>query len=167
MAQIPLFALKNCFNFDGNVLGQMFTCKKDMYYRFLSNEDIHWRQLLYSFNRRFLSRIAMSSGSVKSTDPRCLIADDTDFPRTGRKGGLLGLVFSHIKHESSLDYKVFFSCSLMERHKPSWTSLFRARWARSRPRLKVWTRKQRDARYSDLYSMHRTLTSCSTKPRGF
>ena len=122
MAQIPLFALKNCFNFDGNVLGQMFTCKKDMYYRFLSNEDIHWRQLLYSFNRRFLSRIAMSSGSVKSTDPRCLIADDTDFPRTGRKGGLLGLVFSHIKHESSLDYKVFFSCSLMERHKPSWTS---------------------------------------------
>lgn len=79
------FAIKNSLNFAGSVLGQMFTCKKDMFSRFLSNEDINWRQIVYSFNRRLLRRIAMRSDSVNSKDPRCLIADDNDFPKTGRK----------------------------------------------------------------------------------
>ena len=37
------FAIKNGLNFAGSVSGQMFACKKDMFYRFLSNEDINWR----------------------------------------------------------------------------------------------------------------------------
>ena len=35
------FAIKNSLNFAGSALGQMFACKKDMFYRFLSNEDIN------------------------------------------------------------------------------------------------------------------------------
>ena len=31
------FAIKNGLNFAGSVSGQMFACKKDMFYRFLSN----------------------------------------------------------------------------------------------------------------------------------
>ena len=31
------FAIKNSLNFAGSLLGQMFACKKDMFYRFLSN----------------------------------------------------------------------------------------------------------------------------------
>ena len=108
MVLFPFFAIKNCLNFAGSVLGQMFACKKDMFYRFLSNEVVNWRQIVYSFNRRLLSRIAMRSDSVKSAGPRCLIADDTDFPKTGRKGELLGRVFSHIKHTSILGYKGLF-----------------------------------------------------------
>ena len=108
MVLLPFFAVKNCLNFAGSVLGQMFACKKDMFYRFLSNEVVNWRQIVYSFNRRLLSRIAMRSDSVKSAGPRCLIADDTDFPKTGRKGEILGRVFSHIKHTSILGYKGLF-----------------------------------------------------------
>ena len=37
------FAIKNGLNFAGSVSGQMFACKKDMFYRFLSNEDINRR----------------------------------------------------------------------------------------------------------------------------
>ena len=37
------FAIKNSLNFAGSLLGQMFACKKDMFYRFLSNEDINRR----------------------------------------------------------------------------------------------------------------------------
>lgn len=63
---------------------------------------------MYSFSRRLLRRIAMRGDSVNSKDPRCLIADDTDFPKTGRKGELLGRIFSHVKHASILGYKGLF-----------------------------------------------------------
>ena len=43
MVQFPFFAIKNSLNFAGSLLCQMFACKKDMFYRFLSNEDINWR----------------------------------------------------------------------------------------------------------------------------
>ena len=39
----PFFAIKNSLNFAGSALGQMFARKKDMFYRFLSNEDINRR----------------------------------------------------------------------------------------------------------------------------
>ena len=42
MVLFPFFAIKNSLNFAGSVLGQMFACKKDMFYRFLSNEDINY-----------------------------------------------------------------------------------------------------------------------------
>lgn len=64
MVLFPFFAIKNSLNFAGSVLGQMFACKKDMFYRFLSNEDINWRQIVYSFSRRLLRRIAMRGDSV-------------------------------------------------------------------------------------------------------
>ena len=108
MILFPFFAIKNSLSFAGSVLGQMFACKEDMFYRFLSNEDINWRQIVYGFNRRLLSRIAMRSDSVNGTDTRCLISDDADFPKTGRKGELLGRIFSHIKHASILGYKGLF-----------------------------------------------------------
>ncbi len=108
MVLFPFFAVKNGHNFAKSILGQMFACRKDMFYRFLANADINWRQIVYSFNRRLLRRIAMRSDSVKSKEPRCLIADDTDFPKTGRKGELLGRVFSHIEHKSILGYKGLF-----------------------------------------------------------
>ena len=37
----PFFAIKNSLNCAGSALGQMFARKKDMFYRFLSNEDIN------------------------------------------------------------------------------------------------------------------------------
>jgi hypothetical protein len=43
MVLFPFFAVKNGYNYARSVLGQMFSCQKDMFYRFLSNEDINWR----------------------------------------------------------------------------------------------------------------------------
>ena len=104
----PFFSIKNARNYTKSMLGQLFMCHKDMFYRFLANVDINWRQILYSFTRRLVNRIASRSDSRKSTDPVCLIVDDTDFPKVGRKGELLGRVFSHVQHKSILGYKGLF-----------------------------------------------------------
>ena len=66
MVLFPFFAIKNSLNFANSVLGQMFSCKKDMFYRFLSNADISWRQIVYSFNRRLLGRIEMRTAAPQS-----------------------------------------------------------------------------------------------------
>lgn len=44
MVLFPFFTIKNSLNFSGCVFGQMFACKKEMFYRFLSNVDINKRQ---------------------------------------------------------------------------------------------------------------------------
>lgn len=41
--------------------------------------------------------------STKSTT--CLIVDDTDFGKTGKKFELMGRVFSHVHHKSILGFK--------------------------------------------------------------
>lgn len=108
MVLFPFFTIKNGCNYAGSTLGHLFACKRDMFYRFLANERINWRQVVYSFNRRLLGRIALRSDAVNSKNPRCLIVDDTDFPKAGRKGEMLGRIFSHIQHKSILGYKGLF-----------------------------------------------------------
>ena len=39
---------------------------------------------------------------------RCLIADDTDFPKTGRKMEFIGRIYSHVTHSSILAFKGLF-----------------------------------------------------------
>jgi hypothetical protein len=44
----PFFSIKNARNYTKSMLGQLFMCHKDMFYRFLANVvDINWRQILY------------------------------------------------------------------------------------------------------------------------
>ena len=148
MILFPFFAIKNSLNFAGSVLGQMFACKKDMFYRFLSNEDINWRQIVYSFNRRLLGRIAMRSDSVNSKDPRCLIADDTDFPKTGRKGEFLGRIFSHIKHASILGYKGLFLLFTDGKTQTFVDFTLQGELGKKIAKPQGLTQKERDARYS-------------------
>lgn len=108
MVLFPFFAIKNGHNYAGSVLGQLFVCKRDMFYRFMANENLNWRQVVYSFNRRLLKRIALRSDAKSSKDPRCLIVDDTDFPKAGRKGEMLGRIFSHVQQKSILGHKGLF-----------------------------------------------------------
>ena len=43
--------------------------------------------------------------------PTCMIVDDTDMPKTGRKGEMLGRVFSHVENRGSiLGHKGLFLC---------------------------------------------------------
>ena len=148
MVPFPFFAIKNSLSFTGSVLGQMFACKKDMFYRFLSNEDINWRQFVYGFNRRLLSRIAMRSNSVNGKDPRCLIADDTDFPKTGRKGELLGRIFSHIKHASILGHKGLFLLFTDGKTQTFVDFTLQGDMGKKPAKPQGLTQKQLDARYS-------------------
>ena len=100
----PFFAVKNAFRYSCSSLGRMFLCEKDMFYRFINDDNVKWRSLLYSMNLQLLRKINRKTVSPHDK-PVCLIIDDTDLPKTGRKSELIGRIYSHVRHGSILGYK--------------------------------------------------------------
>lgn len=79
-----------------------------MFYRFLEQDHIDWRKLVYRMSLRLLRRTGARSDSEGSL--QCLIIDDTDLPKTGFKTELIGRIYSHVLHRSILGFKGLFLC---------------------------------------------------------
>ena len=75
-----------------------------MFYRFLNNGNVKWRKLLHVLNIQLLQKISKETTSP-SGQPTCLIIDDTDAPKSGRKAELVGKIWSHVQQKSILGYK--------------------------------------------------------------
>ena len=100
----PLFVVRNAYQYSGSSLSRLFSCEKDMFYRFMNDGNVKWRKLLYAMNLQLLRKISRSTAAPHDK-PVCLIIDDTDAPKSGRKCELIGKVFSHLEHKSILGYK--------------------------------------------------------------
>ena len=97
----PFFVVRNAYRYSGSSLSRLFCCEKDMFYRFMNDGNIKWRKLLYAMNLQLLRKICHST-EAEHDKPVCLIIDDTDAPKSGRKSELIGKVFSHIEHKTIL-----------------------------------------------------------------
>lgn len=102
----PFFEIKDASHFKESVLYKMVSCGKDLFYRLLNNPSIDWRTLSYRLNMRLIRKTEQRSETTDT--PRCLIIDDTDMPKSGRKIELTGRVFSHVSHSSILAFKGLF-----------------------------------------------------------
>lgn len=102
----PCFMVRNPYRFTGSSLSGLLECKKDVFYRFLCNPKTNWRKLVYHLTLQLWSRIRTRSGRKEGTV--CLIVDDTDFPKTGRRIENIGRVFSHVQHRCILGFKALF-----------------------------------------------------------
>ena len=100
----PFFVVRNAYQYSGSSLSRLFCCEKDMFYRFMNDGNVKWRKLLYAMNIQLLRKISRST-EAPHDKPVCLIIDDTDAPKSGRKSELIGKVFSHLEHKSILGYK--------------------------------------------------------------
>ena len=100
----PFFVVRNAYRYSGSSLSRLFCCEKDMFYRFMNDGNIKWRKLLYAMNLQLLRKISRSTEALHDK-PVCLIIDDTDAPKSGRKSEFIGKVFSHLEHKSILGYK--------------------------------------------------------------
>ena len=75
-----------------------------MFYRFMNDGNVKWRKLLYAMNLQLLRKISRSKDAPHDK-PGCLIIDDRDAPKSGRKSELICKIFSHLEHKSILGYK--------------------------------------------------------------
>ena len=106
----PFFMVKNAFHYTDSVLSKVLPCKKDVFYRFMANGSLDWRKILYRINLQLIEKIIVRTDSCTSKDPVCLIVDDSDFPKTGKRIERIGRIFSHVTHSSILGFKALFLC---------------------------------------------------------
>lgn len=102
----PCFMIRNPYHFHDSSLSHFLGCKKDVFYRFMSNPKIDWRKLVYHLNMQLWSKIKIRSEHKEGTT--CLIVDDTDYPKTGRRIEYIGRVHSHVQNKCILGFKALF-----------------------------------------------------------
>lgn len=144
----PFFSIKNAFHFSDSGLGHLFSAEKYIFYRFLSNDNIKWRNILYVLNLQLITKLAIRSDSQKSKDPVCLVADDSDHPKTGYCAELIGRIYSHVTHRSILGYKGLY---LMRTDGKTQTVLdfsLHGEEGQNPDKPQGLTKKQRDKRYT-------------------
>ena len=99
----PLFMVKNAFHYSEFILFKVLSCKKDVFYRFMANGSFDWRKILNRINFQLIGEIAVRADSCKNKNPVCLMVDDSDFPKTGKKIERIGCVLGTVKHFINLD----------------------------------------------------------------
>lgn len=80
--------------------------KKDVYYDFLKNENIDWRRILQLFTKQFFKIVDNKGDQTEASSPLCLIVDDTQLNKTGKKMEFIGKVYDHCSHKYTLGMKV-------------------------------------------------------------
>jgi len=103
----PFFDIKTTWQYADSVLYRFLSCGKDVFYRLINDSSIDWRSFAYSLTMSLIRKVDNNSESGTS-NPRCLIIDDTDLPKTGRQIELIGKIFSHVTHTSKLGFKGLF-----------------------------------------------------------
>ncbi len=102
----PCFMIRNPFNIYGSPLGGKLGCRKDVFYEFLNDGCTDWRKLMYHIACQLWQKVIIRSDH--KSDDTCLMIDDTDFPKTGRRMENIGREHSHLEHRSILGFKALF-----------------------------------------------------------
>lgn len=81
--------------------------EKDTYYRLLENQKINWRTILLLFVKQYLKLEDKFSNT--SNNPKCLIFDDTEIGKTGRKIEGVSKIHSHVTGSFIFGYKLLLA----------------------------------------------------------
>ena len=103
----PCFMIRNAYNYGKSSLSSLFDCRKDVFYRFISNESYDWRKILATVSLQLWNK-TQENQSCESTEPVCLMVDDTDYPKRGIQTELIGKIYSHVTHSMMLGFKGLF-----------------------------------------------------------
>ena len=142
----PFFMVKNSFQYNNSGLCKLFSCQKDVFYRFMERDDVDWRKLVYMVSLRLLNKVSLRTDSKKSL--KCLIIDDTDLPKTGLKAEMIGRIYSHVFHKSILGFKGLFLCHTDGKTQTLLDFSLHGEEGKNPEKKQGLTEKQRKARFS-------------------
>ena len=70
----PCFMIRNAYNYSKSSLSSLFDCRKDVFYRFISNESYDWRKILATVSLQLWNK-TQENRSRENTEPVCLRQD--------------------------------------------------------------------------------------------
>ncbi|NCP22476.1 MAG: IS4 family transposase [Flavobacteriales bacterium CG_4_8_14_3_um_filter_35_10] len=104
----PFFDIPDAWHYTRSSLYATFGFGKDVFYRLLNDSLIPWRKISYKISMQLIGKTSSKSNDKENKQQRCLIIDDSDLPKTGRRIELIGRVFSHVSNKSILAFKGLF-----------------------------------------------------------
>ncbi len=104
----PVYAVKDVSHFTKSSLSQLLSCGKDVFYEFLNCPFFNWQKLSIHITKQLICRVEKHSCKSEKLPFRCLIADDTDLPKSGRCFELLRRIYSHVTHSFNYGFKGLF-----------------------------------------------------------
>lgn len=144
----PFFMVKDAYSYSTSALGKVFCLGKDTFYRFMRNDSVNWRNIMYLINHQLISRISYRSDIRKAKKPVCLVVDDTDLPKTGMHIELIGRIHSHVKNTSILGFKGLFLARTDGKTQTILDFSLHGEEGKNPDRPQGMTKKQFDQRYS-------------------
>lgn len=146
---MPFFAIPGFSHYTESVLNRMFGGKKDIFYSFMEQDNIDWRNILYRITTGLIRDITVRKDFRKSHLPSVLIADDTDLPKTGMRMELIGKIFSHVQQKCILGYKALVCVWSDGRSQQVLEFSLHGEKGKSEGREQGLTKRQREHRYSN------------------
>ena len=104
---LPMLAIANVNSLYNNKMAPKIKGQKDVYYRALANQKLNWRNILLLFVKRYLSLETKFGTSNKGV--KCLIFDDTDISKTGKKIEGVSTIFNHVSKTFIFGYKLLLA----------------------------------------------------------
>jgi len=104
----PFFGIKDSWQYEQSSLYPALRYGKDIFYRLLNDSFVNWRKISYKVNLQIISKASKEACPPDTGNPTCLIVDDTDLPKTGRRIEMIGNIFSHVTGKSILGFKGLF-----------------------------------------------------------
>lgn len=101
---LPFTGIKNVYGLQNNSFAPKTSGEKDVYYRALENQKVDWRKLLSLFVDRYL--LIDHKFSSPKCNFRCLIFDDSDLPKRGKKIEGVSKTFNHVTKQFIFGYKL-------------------------------------------------------------
>ena len=105
---LQYFELKNIFGFFNSKKSQQIDYKKDVFYDFMKNPKIDWRNIMYLFIKQLIKIIekkqVVNGKEVKT--PTFFIIDDSLLEKSGKTIEKIGKVYNHCSHTYSIGMKL-------------------------------------------------------------
>lgn len=104
---MPLFGIKNPQDYMSSWLKRYLEASASTLYRFKNNTYVSWRKICTQITRRLMGEV-LKTCTDDTDSPRCLIVDDSDLHKTGKRIEHVGMIWSHVIQRSILGFKGLF-----------------------------------------------------------
>ncbi|MCK5906553.1 MAG: transposase [Flavobacteriales bacterium] len=103
----PFMDVKNIWSYVSSSVYTDTVGKKDVFYRMMKMQNINWRSILFLFVRKYID---IAEGSLDASDKgkkkRCVIFDDTDMEKRGKKIEGISKIFNHVFKKFFFGFKL-------------------------------------------------------------
>lgn len=105
----PSFRVNGASHYTESDLFKVLSCHKDVFYRFMQDDTIDWRDVLYNITWQLWKKIKIQKKIDKAEGqnvlPTVFIVDDSDIEKTNYRSELVSRIFSHPQHRYIPGYK--------------------------------------------------------------